>query len=103
VLAVVRWVKTAENATDSSLQNTVRNVLFLPTSREQKYKAKQAIDGFFVRAGDVLSALSIYVGTTMLAFGPTEFAMVNLGLGVVWLALAVYTGRGYARLTGGPR
>ena len=103
VLAVVRWVKTAENATDYSLQNTVRNVLFLPTSREQKYKAKQAIDGFFVRAGDVLSALSIYVGTTLLAFGPTEFAMVNLGLGVVWLALAVYTGRGYARLTGGPR
>jgi len=29
----------------------LRNVLFLPTSREQKYKAKQVIDSFFVRAG----------------------------------------------------
>ena len=47
VLAIVRWVKTAENATDYSLQNTVRQVLFLPTTREQKYKAKQAIDTFF--------------------------------------------------------
>ena len=27
-----------------------------PTSREQKYKAKQVIDSFFVRIGDVLSA-----------------------------------------------
>mgnify|MGYP000057750016 CR=1 FL=1 len=31
--------KTAENATDYSLQNTVRQILFLPTTREQKYKA----------------------------------------------------------------
>ncbi|MEP7325722.1 MAG: Npt1/Npt2 family nucleotide transporter, partial [Gemmatimonadota bacterium] len=51
VLAAVRWAKTAENATDYSLQNTIRQMLFLPTTRDQKYKAKQAIDGFFVRAG----------------------------------------------------
>ena len=100
LLGVVRWVKTAENATDYSLQNTVRNVLFLPTTREQKYKAKQVIDGFFVRAGDVLSALSIYAGATRLGFGTREFALLNLGLGALWLALAVLTGRGYARLTG---
>src|SRR5262245_43406892 len=36
ILSVVRAVKTAENATDYSLQNTVRQVLFLPTTREQK-------------------------------------------------------------------
>jgi AAA family ATP:ADP antiporter len=35
VLSLVRWVKTAENATDYSIQNTVRRVLFLPTTREQ--------------------------------------------------------------------
>ena len=100
LLGVVRWVKTAENATDYSLQNTVRNVLFLPTTREQKYKAKQVIDGFFVRAGDVLAALSIYLGTTVLALGPREFALGNLVLVLAWLGLAVGTGRGYARLTG---
>ncbi len=99
VLAVVRWAKIAENATDYSLQNTVRNVLFLPTSREQKYKAKQAIDGFFVRAGDVLSALSIYVGTSLLAFGAAQFALLNLVLAGVWLMLALMAGEGYARLT----
>lgn len=95
ILGLVRWVKTAENATDYSLQNTVRNVLFLPTSREQKYKAKQAIDAFFVRAGDVLSAALIYAGTHWLGFGPGGFAQVNLGLALVWLGLAWAVGRIY--------
>jgi AAA family ATP:ADP antiporter len=101
VLAVVRWVKTAENATDYSLQNTVRNVLFLPTTREQKYKAKQAIDGFFVRSGDVLSALLVYVGSTTLGFAVTDFARVNLVLALGWVALAVVVGRLYLRKTTG--
>lgn len=103
ILSVVRWVKTAENATDYSLQNTVRNMLFLPTTREQKYKAKQAIDSLFVRAGDVLSAASIYLGTTLLGFGTTQFALLNLGLVAVWLTLALLTGREYARRTRGAR
>lgn len=101
VLAVVRWVKTAENATDYSLQNTVRNMLFLPTSRDQKYKAKQAIDSFFVRSGDVLSALLIYVGTTQLAFGPSQFARVNLLLALIWLGLAFMVGQAYSHKTSG--
>jgi AAA family ATP:ADP antiporter len=99
ILSVVRWVKTAENATDYSLQNTVRNVLFLPTSREQKYKAKQAIDSFFVRGGDVLAALLIYIGTAHLHFGPTQFAEVNLALAIGWLALAAAVGRAYQTKT----
>ena len=98
MLAVVRWVKIAENATDYSLQNTVRNVLFLPTSREQKYKAKQAIDSFFVRAGDVLSALLVFVGTSQLALRHTQFARVQSGRWrSCWLVLAVLVGRAYAR------
>ena len=97
ILALVRAVKIAENATDYSVQNTVRNVLFLPTTRDQKYKAKQAIDSFFWRAGDVLSAALVYVGITLLGFGTTGFARVNLVLAGVWLMLAVAVGRGYVR------
>ena len=98
VLSMVRWVKTAENATDYSLQNTVRQVLFLPTTREQKYKAKQAIDTFFVRAGDVLSAVLVFAGTTILALSTRQFAMINILLVFAWLVLAVLVGREYRRL-----
>ncbi len=103
VLAMVRWAKTAENATDYSLQNTVRQVLFLPTTREQKYKAKQAIDTFFVRAGDVLSAVVVFAGTTWLAFTTQGFALVNVGLVSLWLVLAVLIGRHYRQMTAPPK
>ena len=99
VLSIVRWAKTAENATDYSLQNTLRGVLFLPTTREQKYMAKQAIDTIFVRAGDTLSALLVWAGTTYFALTTQNFAVILIVLAAVWLVLAFLTGREYARLT----
>jgi len=98
ILAMVRWVKTAENATDYSLQNTVRNVLFLPTTREEKYKAKQAIDTFFVRAGDVLQAVVVFVGTTFLAWNVSNFAWLNVGLAAIWFVLALRIGKRHSAL-----
>jgi hypothetical protein len=56
VNVIVRVGKVLENSTDYSIQNTLRQALFLPTTREAKYKAKAAIDTFFTRAGDVVSA-----------------------------------------------
>jgi AAA family ATP:ADP antiporter len=87
--SVVRWVKTAENATDYSIMNTARQLLWLPTTREEKYKAKQAIDTFFVRGGDVLSAGVVYGGTHLLHLSVSQFAVVNLVLTVLWLGLAM--------------
>jgi AAA family ATP:ADP antiporter len=92
IMSIIRWAKTAENSTDYSLQNTVRQALFLPTTREEKYKAKQATDTFFVRAGDVLSAVLVYIGTTWCAFQTSQFALFCIGLVIVWFALAVLIG-----------
>jgi AAA family ATP:ADP antiporter len=78
-------------------------VLFLPTSRDEKYKAKQAIDSFFWRAGDVMSALLVYVGVTLLGFGTSGFAKVNLVLAFVWVLLAVAVGREYQRKSEAPQ
>ena len=58
----IRVLKIADNAIDYSLGNTTMQALWLPTSRETKYKAKQAVDSFFVRAGDVLQAAVVYTG-----------------------------------------
>jgi len=96
--AMVRWVKTAENATDYSIMNTARQLLWLPTSTDEKYKAKQAIDGFFVRSGDVLSAAIVFVGTELLQLSISRFAIVNVALVVIWLALAVVVLRRHDQL-----
>ncbi len=99
VLSVARWAKTAENSTDYSLQNTVRNMLFLPTTRAEKFKAKQAIDAFFVRAGDVLAALLVLGGTTLLGLAPSGFALVNVIIALLWVVLAFFIGRRYLLLS----
>ncbi len=86
---VVRWLKTAENATDYSIMNTARQLLWAPATREEKYKAKQAIDTFAVRAGDLLSAGVVLVGTSVLHLGPAQFAAVNVVLTLAWIAVAL--------------
>jgi AAA family ATP:ADP antiporter len=86
MLSFIRFAKVAENSTDYSIQNTARHALFLRTSREAKYKGKTAIDGFFWRAGDALSAVIVYVGTT-LAFDVRGYARTNAILTAAWLCV----------------
>jgi AAA family ATP:ADP antiporter len=87
LLAVVRVGKVLENSVDYSIQNTLRQALFLPTSREAKYKAKAAIDTFFTRTGDVVSAGAVYVGQ-LVGLTTAAFAGINVVLTMVWLGVA---------------
>jgi len=98
VLGVVRWVKTAENSTDYSLQSTLKQVLYLPTTRAEKYKAKQAIDTFFVRAGDLCSAGLVLAATHLFNLGVRGFAVVTILLCAAWLAVSVLLGRRFKAL-----
>ena len=101
--AVFRWAKTAENATDYSIMNTAKQMLWLPTTRAEKYKAKQAVDTFFVRLGDVLSAGVVFAAVTWLGLGVRGFGVLNTLFVAVWLAIAVQLLREHRRLTPPPR
>ena len=85
-LSTITSFKVLDNSLDYSLGNTAKQALWLPTSREAKYKAKQVVDSFFMRAGDVLSAGVVFVGER-LALTVSAFAGVNLGLTLAWLAV----------------
>jgi len=102
LLALIRAAKISENSLDYSLNNTARQALFLPTSREAKYKAKAAIDTLFVRAGDLSSAALVFVGTH-LAFQTRGFAISNMVVIAVWLVIVTALGRHYKRLVEVPR
>jgi ATP:ADP antiporter, AAA family len=98
ILVVIRMAKTLENATDYSLQNTLRQALFLPTSREAKYKAKAAVDTFFMRMGDVLSAGIVKLGAELqMAFA--GFAWLNVGFTILWLWIAGRLAKEHRRLS----
>jgi AAA family ATP:ADP antiporter len=85
-------LKIADNGLDYSLGNTTRQALWLPTSREAKYKAKQAVDSFFVRAGDLVQASLVFVGER-LALAVPMFAAINIVLCSAWLGVVVLLNR----------
>ena len=101
VLGLVQVLKILDNSNDYSIQNTARQALFLPTSREAKYKAKAAIDAFFMRFGDVLQAGIVYIGTA-LGLVLSSFAVMNLGLTVIWIFIATALAREYRRRSNQP-
>lgn len=99
ILAVIRIGKIVENATDYSLNNTLRQTLWLVTTREQKYKAKQAVDTFFVRMGDVTSALFVWVLISQFTFSVRQFALVNAALVGIWILITFLVAREHRRLS----
>jgi AAA family ATP:ADP antiporter len=84
----IRVLKIADNSLDYSLGNTTKQALWLPTSREAKYKAKQAVDSFCQRAGDVLQAGIVYTGE-LTALSITGFAALNVVFVCGWLGVVV--------------
>jgi len=99
ILAIVKAMKIAENSTDYSINNTARNVLWLPVSAEMKYKGKPTIDSLFVRMGDGIAALTVLVGVQILALSTQSFFVLNVVLVLFWIAVAFVVIREHRRLS----
>jgi AAA family ATP:ADP antiporter len=93
-ISTMEVLKVFDNSIDYSLGNTAKQALWLPTSRAAKYKAKQAVDSFFMRAGDVVSAGVVFVGQG-LAFTVPGFALVNIAVTCVWLTIVTALNSSY--------
>jgi ATP:ADP antiporter, AAA family len=93
-VSTMEWLKVFDNSLDYSLGNTAKQALWLPTSRVAKYKAKQAVDSFFMRAGDVVSAGVVFVGER-LAFTVPGFAVINIVLTGAWLTIVTALNAAY--------
>ncbi len=99
ILAIVKAMKIAENATDYSINNTARNVLWLPVSAEMKYKGKPTIDSLFVRMGDGIAALTVLIGVQILALSTQSFFILNVVLVFIWIAFAFVVIREHRRIS----
>jgi AAA family ATP:ADP antiporter len=87
VLAVVKLMKIAENATDYSINNTARHVLWLPVPAAMTYQGKPTIDTLVTRIGDGLAAVTALVGVQLLDLATDSYFVFNVALVLVWLAL----------------
>jgi len=93
-------LKTAENSIGYSINNTARQVLWLPTTAEMKYKAKPAIETFFVRLGDGLAAATVVFVVELRFLTMSSALLLNIGLTVLWLLIAGVVIREHQRLAG---
>jgi AAA family ATP:ADP antiporter len=93
-----RYFKIAENSLDYSLQNTARQMLYLPLSRQEKYEARAVIDPFGQRIGDLIQAGLIFFGLNVLGWASTEFIPLAAVLAAGTLILALLIIRERSRL-----
>jgi AAA family ATP:ADP antiporter len=89
ILFIIKIMKIAENSTDYSVNNTARNVLWLPVDSAMKFKGKPAIDTLYVRMGDGLAALTVLIGIHWLSLTTQQFFVFNIGLVILWLIFTI--------------
>ena len=87
IVALFQYYKVVENALDYSLQNTARQMLYLPLSRQEKYEARAVIDPFGQRIGDLIQAGFIFVGLHWLGMEAMSFFPVTAVLAMISLLI----------------
>ena len=102
------WVGSALNTADNglaySMNQSAKEALYTPTSRDEKYKAKAFIDMFIQRVAKTVAVLlSLFITTRALFsdFGSVRWlSLMTIALAVVWLLVARYAGRRFHELSG---
>ncbi|MAF09626.1 hypothetical protein CMK11_04175 [Candidatus Poribacteria bacterium] len=103
--APILWIGSALNPADNafsySINQSAREALYVPTSRDEKYKAKAFIDMLLQRiAKGVAVAISIGVTTVFTDFGGVRWlSLVTAAILVGWIATVRYAGRRFEELT----
>ena len=100
VFALLQSALVVQRSLDYSLLNTTRSALLLPTTRDEKYQAKTAIDTLFYRAGDLLSTLGVFIGLQVFDEPRMQFVWLVVILSATMTAVAWLIGREYARRFG---
>jgi AAA family ATP:ADP antiporter len=106
--APILWVGTllftADNGFSYSINQSAKESLYVPTSKDEKYKAKAFIDMFIQRFAKVLAiGLSLIITTIFTAFNTFRWlSLLTAVILVIWIIAARYAGKRFAALTSYP-
>ena len=92
VLAVIVIVQVVRRAGNYAIMRPAREMLFVPVSRDEKYKTKNFIDTAVYRGGDVASAW-IYTGLKGLGWGLAAIALIAVPVAGIWGWVAFRLGK----------
>ena len=91
----------ADNAFSYSINQSAREALYVPTSRDEKYKAKAFIDMLVQRLAKAVAVfIAIGVTTVFTDFsGVRWLSLITAAILVGWVATVRYAGRRFEELT----
>jgi AAA family ATP:ADP antiporter len=102
MVAPILWfgsmLNTADNGFSYSINQSAKEVLYVPTTRDEKYKAKAFIDMFVQRFAKALAVgLSLLITTYFAGFESLRWlSLLTVALLVLWILAVRYVGRVFA-------
>ena len=85
--------QAAQRTANFAVSNPGREILFTAADREDKYKAKNVVDGVVFRGADMTSSWLFALLHTKLALSVPLIAAVMIPISLGWAALSFYLGR----------
>ena len=98
-------LNTADNGLSYSINQSAKEALYVPTTKEEKYLAKAFIDMFVQRfAKAVAVGISLGVAAYFPSFEAVRWlSLILVPILLLWIAAAVFAGRRFTALSEGPR
>lgn len=94
-LLLAAAMSVSDNAFHYSINQSAKEALYVPTSRDVTYKAKAFIDMFVQRLAKVMSVALNLIFSVAFVSGVRWLSVVTLIMLMGWLALIRYVGRRY--------
>ncbi len=94
-------LNTADNGFSYSINQSAKESLYVPTSKDEKYKAKAFIDMFVQRFAKAIAVLiSLAITTVFVEFASIRWlSAVTIPLVLVWVLAAISAGKRFRELT----
>ena len=96
-------LNTADNAFSYSINQSAKEALYVPTTRDEKYKAKAFIDMFVQRFAKAIAVgVSLGITTVFADFSSVRWLSIfTTAITVLWILAARYAGRHFREMTEG--
>ena len=105
LLMPILWVgsslNTVDNSFNYSINQSARESLYTPLSRDEKYKAKACIDMFLYRTAKVVAiGVALFLGAVIEEFTAVRvLSFLTIFLALVWIGIARYAGDRFREMT----
>ena len=101
ILWIGSLLVTADNGFAYSINQSSKETLYVPTSRDEKYKAKAFIDMFVQRFAKAIAVgVSLVITMNFTDFSSIRWlSLVSIVITVIWIIAVRYAGKKFQQMT----